>query len=131
MIWRAGAEMLKTDWLCGIGPGMFQERYLALQEQFPPYLEWAVPHPHNLLWAVWLSTGLLGLAGFIGLLLMVFRKIQNQEPKTQAYQIAASVALAAILVHGIVDTTVLKNDLSILFLILVVAISAKSEVETV
>jgi O-antigen ligase len=130
MIWRAGTEMLETDWLLGIGPGMFQERYLALQEQFPPYLEWAVPHPHNLMLAVWLSTGLLGLVGFAWLLLAAFKKIQNPDSRIPAYQIAASAALTAMLVHGIVDTTVLKNDFGIFFLVCGVAITIRVNAES-
>ena len=119
MIWRAGVELLKTDGLLGIGPGMFQERYLALQEQFPPYLEWAVPHPHNLVLAVWLSTGVLGFVGFTWLIVGAFRRIQNPEISIQVKEIAISMALMAILTHGLVDTTFLKNDLGIVLLLFI------------
>ena len=62
MIWRAATQMIIDQPLFGIGPGRFQEMYLAYQTYYPPYLEWAVPHPHNLWLAFWLSSGLLGVA---------------------------------------------------------------------
>lgn len=113
MIWRASVEMLTENWLFGVGPAMFQETYLELQSAFPPYLEWAVPTPHNIGLAVWLGSGITGLLGFL-LILFHAGKRMVYEPK----YIAASVALAAILVHGFVDTPFLKNDLSILLLLL-------------
>lgn len=47
-IWRASEKMLFENPFLGIGPGNFQTKYLSLQPLFPPYLEWAVPQPHNL-----------------------------------------------------------------------------------
>ena len=113
MIWRSGTEMLKDNAALGIGPGTFQEHYLDRQEQFPAYLEWAVPTPHNAAMALWLSTGALGLLGMSILL------SRPRGEKVSQTVIAASVALAAILVHGFVDTPLLKNDLSTLLFLLV------------
>lgn len=68
MIWKSATRMIADQPIFGIGPGRFQEVYLAYQAYYPPYLEWAVPHPHNLWLAFWLSSGLLGLIAVIGLL---------------------------------------------------------------
>lgn len=67
MIWKAATQMIIDQPLFGIGPGRFQEVYLAYQAYYPPYLEWAVPHPHNLWLAFWLSSGLLGVAALVWL----------------------------------------------------------------
>ena len=115
MIWRVSVEMLTENWLFGVGPAMFQETYLELQGVFPPYLEWAVPTPHNIGLAVWLGAGITGFVGFLLLLFSAGRRVAR-DPK----YIAASVALAAILVHGFVDTPFLKNDLSAVLLLLAV-----------
>jgi putative inorganic carbon (hco3(-)) transporter len=73
MIWRAALEIGKDHPVLGIGPAMFQSYYLEYQKYFPvQYLEWAVPHPHNIFLAFWLETGLIGLAGFIWLLIVFF-----------------------------------------------------------
>ena len=116
MIWRVATELTQEHPVFGIGPGAFQHHYLAAQEKFPPYLEWAVPQPHNLMLAVWLQTGLLGLVGFVWLVFSIFRKTLNAKPST-LNAIAVSAALVAVLIHGFVDTPVFKNDLAIMFLL--------------
>ncbi|MFH1461170.1 MAG: O-antigen ligase family protein, partial [Patescibacteria group bacterium] len=111
VIWQVAGEIIKDNFLIGIGPGMFQKYYSDYQAQFPSYPEWAVPHPHNLFLAFWLQTGLLGLIGFIWLLFLFFKKT---DPKG----FLGSVLMAAmiyLLAHGLIDTTYWKNDLSIIF----------------
>ncbi len=116
IIWQSSGEIIKDNALIGIGPGMFQEYYLNYQVNFAPYPEWSVPQPHNIFLAFWLQAGLLGLIGFVWLLLSFFKKI---EPK----QILSSILIGAmmyILIHGLVDTTYWKNDLSIIFWLVIV-----------
>jgi O-antigen ligase len=67
MIWHSAARMIADSPLTGIGPGNFQGQYLAYQRYFPPYLEWSVPHPHNMFLDIWLEGGILGVCGFVGL----------------------------------------------------------------
>ena len=78
MIWKSAGLMIKNNPLFGIGPGNFQEKYMEYQKYFPPYLEWAVPQPHNIFLAFWLESGLIGLAGFILLLLYFFAIIKER-----------------------------------------------------
>lgn len=114
MIWRVSWEIIRDYPVFGIGPGMFQEYYLKYQPHFNPYLEWAVPHPHNLLLNFWLSGGVIGLSGFIWLLVWFFKK--------QPYN-NLSVALAAVVVytiiHGLFDSTYWKNDLAVVFWVVI------------
>ena len=115
-IWRSASEILKTHWFLGIGPGLFQKYYLEYQKYFPPYLEWAVPQPHNLFLAFWLQTGLLGLAGFVWLLISFFRKTLKSLFKTkQPLLLILAAVMIYILVHGLADTTYWKNDLALIF----------------
>jgi len=114
VIWQSSWEITKDHFLVGIGPGMFQEYYLDKQVDFKPYLEWAVPQPHNLFLAFWLQTGLIGLIGLIWLIIVLFK---NYKPK-----ILNSILLCAIiyiLIHGLIDTTYWKNDLAVFFFILI------------
>ena len=120
IIWQSAWEIIKDHPLNGIGPGMFQKYYLDYQAK--PYLEWAVPQPHNLFLAFWLQAGLIGLIGFIWLLINFFRKI---EPK----QVLGSILIGAmiyILIHGLIDTTYWKNDLAVVFWLIIV-LSYKSD----
>ena len=113
VIWQSAWEIIKDYPMLGIGPGMFQKYYLDYQVMFEPYPEWAVPQPHNLFLAFWLQTGLLGLIGFIWLIIKFFRTsfLKKQDP---LFMILLAV-MVYILVHGLIDTPVWKNDLAILF----------------
>jgi len=70
MIWRAAWDIGLDNWLWGIGPRQFQQKYLEYQPKYPLYLEWSAPQPHNLLLGIWLQAGLLGILGII----MLFRR---------------------------------------------------------
>lgn len=119
MIWQSAWEIIKDHPLNGIGPGMFQKYYLYYQAR--SYLEWAVPQPHNLFLAFWLQTGLIGLIGFIWLLKDFFKKIRFK-------QVFSSILIGVmiyILIHGLIDTPYWKNDLAVLFW-LIIALSYKA-----
>ncbi|MBI4133848.1 MAG: O-antigen ligase family protein [Candidatus Terrybacteria bacterium] len=115
MIWRSAITLVREQWLLGIGPGAFQAHYLALQERFPQYLEWAVLQPHNLFLSLWLGAGLFGLLGFLLLLIAAFRRARFQSTSPLAG--AALSALVALTVVGSVDTPFWRNDISIIFLL--------------
>lgn len=111
MIWSSSTKIITDHFFAGIGPGNFQKQYLAYQKYFPPYLEWAVPEPHNVYLAFWLQTGLVGLIGFIFLLILVFRKIFQNKNASLAF-LGFFVYFA---VYGLIDTPYWKNDLAYLF----------------
>lgn len=113
MIWRSAGRMLQDDWLLGIGPGMFQEKYLENQKYYLPYLEWAVPHPHNVYLAFWLYGGTAGISGF--LLLLFFWWKETMRRSNDPLRLIALGIMVSILAHGFFDTTYFKNDLAIIF----------------
>jgi putative inorganic carbon (hco3(-)) transporter len=113
MIWRSAGKMLKENWVFGIGPGSFQNKYLEYQKYYPLYLEWAVPHPHNLYLAFWLYGGILSFAGFLWFLVLWFKDALKRDDSVIKY-ISLGIMLY-ILIHGLADTTYFKNDLAILF----------------
>ena len=116
MIWQSGAMILRDHWFLGIGIGNFQQEYLAYQAHFTPYLEWAVPQPHNLVLAVWLQTGLIGLAGFIILVGRLMSRLYKST-KTGAW-IEGGLLLGlwlSFLFYGFIDTPYFRNDLAFLF----------------
>lgn len=114
MIWKSAWEIGKDNCLLGIGPANFQEKYLDYQKYFPPYLEWAVPHPHNIFLSFWLSGGLLALAGFLFSLTILVFPGQNLK-KLKGYQLAGLGVVLYFLLHGLLDTTYFKNDLAVIF----------------
>jgi len=110
IIWQSSWEIIKDHSLIGIGPSMFQKYYLEEQVNFEPYLEWAVPQPHNVFLAFWLQTGLIGLIGFIWLIFLLFINY-----KSKILNSVILCVIISIIIHGLIDTTYWKNDLSVFF----------------
>ena len=118
MIWKSAGKIIQDNALFGIGSGNFQQKYLEYQRFFMPYLEWAVPHPHNLLLSFWLQSGILGLFGFMVVLIWIFKKIFHMKKKNPREVALFSILLCYYLytlIHGLIDTTYWKNDLSLIF----------------
>lgn len=111
--------------LFGVGPGQFQsrvaERYIGdayYERYFVPY----APNAHNLLLVLWVEWGLMVLAAAVGLLITVGEHVKRIA---REWQVPVLAMLAAMLVHGLVDVPVLKNDLAVLFMtVLVLAMTA-------
>jgi O-antigen ligase len=123
VIWQSAGEIIKDHPLIGIGPGMFQKYYLDYQLRFEPYPEWAVPQPHNLFLAFWLQAGLFGLIGFIWLLVVFFKSAVSKKVRDDAFGFLPFILMAVMiytLAHGLIDTTYWKNDLSVIFWLIIV-----------
>ncbi len=99
--------------LTGVGPGLFQAYY---QTKGPDILgkapmEWNIPHPHNIFLAFWLNAGLLGLLAILGFLILVHTRL--------TYPL---LAFWGIIIHGLFDTPFWKNDLAMIFWLILGAI---------
>ena len=115
MIWKSAFYIIKDHPIIGIGPGMFQKYYLDYQKFFPPYLDWAVPYPHNIFLAFLSQAGVFGFISFLWLIILFFK---NTLLKNAPYFTYISGAMIYILSHGLVDTLYWKNDLCIMFWII-------------
>jgi len=108
-IWQKAWQIFRTSPILGIGPGTFCN-------YFPPYPEWGVPQPHNIFLAFLLQTGIIGFIGFIWLLIWFYKTPLSGVKKTS---IVLITIMTYMLVHGLVDTTYWKNDLSLVFWLIV------------
>ncbi len=119
IIWEVSSSLIRKNWLFGLGAGNFQKAYLDFQKDYQQqFLDWSVPHPHNILLYFWLGSGLLGLFGFSLLIILKFKKIYK-ERKNDFYGILFLVLILYILFHGFVDTTYWKNDLALIFWLII------------
>ena len=113
-MWAETIEMLKTRPLWGAG-------LAAYQEAVRPYhvFKWAeiYLYPHNLILTFWSETGLLGLLAFIILIWLYYRELWFSPRNGLVAALAA--AMLILLIHGLVDVPYFKNDLSVLFWMLV------------
>lgn len=117
-IWHTAVNLTAQHPLLGVGPNAFEAPYREeVARLYWPPLEWLVAQPHSLYLALAAETGLLGLGSFLWLLVAWARaalrpvRLLGERP----WALASALALITILVHGIVDTPVLKNDLAVLF----------------
>ena len=75
-------------------------------------------YPHNIFLNFWTEIGLLGLIGFIGLMVCGFRMVWQKKKDNKILAASLISALVVIMVHGVVDVPYFKNDLSMIFWII-------------
>lgn len=124
-IWEISTAVLKDNLWLGVGLGNFQQPYQAMAySMYQPPLEWEVVKAHNLYLNTWLEMGLLGLLSLVYLLIIFSRAVSQAIPllwsKQKSWWLLAGMiaAMVSILTHGLLDTPYFKNDLAILFLVI-------------
>jgi len=118
IIWRETAAMLADHPVFGAGLSGYQKVIEPYHQA--KYIE-IFMYPHNIVMNFWSEIGLIGLAGFIWLLTVFFREtIRLLRTRSDSWLPPALIAaMAALLVHGLVDVPYFKNDLAMLFFILI------------
>lgn len=107
-IWQVTTQFLRNKPIFGVGLRGFQPQFIAQAEQIlgHPPLHIASAHEHNLYLTLWDQFSIFGLLGILIVLFLTFR-----SKRASAFQFA----LIVILVHGLVDTPYLQNDLVLIF----------------
>lgn len=128
-VWQTGLLMVKEHWLTGIGLGQFRDQYLSYASRlFNPPWESAILHAHNLFLQFAINLGLIGLTGFIWLIANFFIWFQKNNSYLATVLI---MAMSAVLIHGLIDTTYWKNDLAALFwVVIALAVLANRKLKT-
>jgi O-antigen ligase len=118
-IWDTAITMIKNNTILGIGLADFQRVYSETipEKYFPPY-EWLVPEPHNLYFAFWLHLGLAGIIWLLVVLVFAISKLIKAIKSNQWESYWLSLSLLSIYIYGILDTPFWKNDLALLFIVI-------------
>ena len=118
-IWDTAITMIKDNIILGIGLADFQRVYSETipYKYFPPY-EWLVPEPHNLYLAFWLHLGLAGIIWLLVVLVFAISKLIKAIKSNQWETYWLSLSLLSIYLYGILDTPFWKNDLALLFILI-------------
>ncbi len=157
VLWEGTWNLLKANPIFGVGLAGFQKAYPNYK--LNKHTEILV-YPHNIILNFWVETGLLGLISFLWIIVLFFisgfketrYKIQTnskfQIPNKQQItnskvqieteleignwklEIALMGAMVCIIMHGLVDVPYFKNDLALLFWVIVglmIAIKGKSQ----
>ncbi len=113
-MWQEGWWMLQDKSLWGAGLSGYQQSVLPYHQK--DYIEIYL-YPHNVVLNFWSEIGFLGLLSFV--LIVVYFYYLAYQSKYDKYAIITMSAMLALLVHGLVDVPYFKNDLSVLFWLLV------------
>ena len=118
-LWEAALQMLREHPIFGAGLSGFATA-------IAPY--WNANHPdrftypHNIVLNFWTETGLLGLAAFAWIFVVVaivaWRGWRTSADQWRVVHFGVLLALVAVVVHGLVDVPYFKNDLSLEFWVL-------------
>jgi O-antigen ligase len=113
--WSETGDLLADHWLVGAGINGYQKMMAAYHHL--PWLEIYL-YPHNIFLNFWVELGLFGLLLFVFILIYLFKTCYILLKSK--HQLAWPIILAwtTWLVHGLVDVPYFKNDLSILFFVL-------------
>ena len=123
LIWQTTVlQILPTHPIFGVGWGNYQSVFYELtkeQTNFPDLVAPMSLHPHNFWLMTWVTLGIIGLIGWLSLVVRItWRSICTND----LLQPALLAGWLTWFVQGLVDTTYYKNDLAGLTIILIVAI---------
>ena len=109
--------LTQNHWLYGAGLDGYQTTMMPFHNH--PGIE-VYLYPHNIFLNFWTELGLLGLILFIIIIIAFWHRVaQTLQTKHRALVIGAAGAMVTLLVHGLVDVPYFKNDLSVLFWLIV------------
>ena len=117
LIWGESWTMLKDNWFLGAGLAGYQSKIVPYHlPTFEIYL-----YPHNIILNFWSELGLMGLLVFIYLLGKFFwvnfkAYLKN---KNNLLNLTLALVIIQLIIHGLVDVPFFKNDLSVLFWLII------------
>ncbi|MFA6421948.1 MAG: O-antigen ligase family protein [Candidatus Buchananbacteria bacterium] len=118
IIWHESWKMLKHRWLFGAGLSGYQYHI------YPYHLNTfeTFPYPHQIVFNFWTELGLWGMLAFVWVFIKYFWVNVKAIIKNPGVKIMAFTFICVgieIIVHGLVDVPYFKNDLSVLFWIII------------
>jgi|GEM_PF-887704 len=119
-IWKTSTEIIKGKPIFGVGLGNFQEYFTQLtigRVNYPEFISPLALTAHNLYLQVLTTLGTVGLIIFIWWLIIIIKAMSASPNKAETTIVVST--LASILLYGLVDTPFFKNDLAILWWVIV------------
>ncbi len=109
-LWHTGEKMLADSPILGKGLNGFDNNWDKYNTD--PNLQ-HYNFAHNILLNFWIDTGLLGLLS-MGLV-MLYSLVEGIRGRNNRYKLAIALFMIAIIVHGLIDIPYFKNDLALVF----------------
>ena len=114
-IWASALSMIRDSPVWGYGPDQFLYAYAPRYILPTAWNERFTSHAHNLVLDAWIRLGLIGAVAAGVALIVVFRAVylkRNGRASRDWLSSAAVVALAAAMVHGLIDNAYFGHDLA-------------------
>lgn len=115
-MWIETKNMLKDNFLFGAGLNNYKNKIqpYKLNKNYETFL-----FPHNIFLNFWSELGFFGLIIFLIIFYIFFKKCYLLKEKNKTLSIAISTSMFALIIHGLVDVPFFKNDLALLFWIII------------
>lgn len=124
--WQETWLMLKEHWFFGAGLNGYQTLFAQYHQ-----IKWLeiFLYPHNIFLNFWVELGILGLLLFLVFIYLLAKNLKQLFLQKHYLAWPLTLAWLVILVHGLVDVPYFKNDLSLLFFLLLslTIVSCKDE----
>jgi len=117
-MWKEATELLKDRPILGAGLTSYTKRAVPYHKQVNGENIEIFHHPHNIFLTIWVNLGILGLIGFL-LILVWFYKTGITLLQCNNVTIFLLSSMTVLLVTGLVDSPYIKNDLALFFWLLV------------
>lgn len=137
IMWGETWQMLQHNWLFGAGLSGYPTAIL------PYHAKWfeVFPYPHNIFLNFWVALGIPGLVAFIWLIFAfiwlnlknIFCIVAERACSLSFDKIASLLFLLVglgLVIHGLVDVPYFKNDLAVMFWIMMGAASLNVKLST-
>jgi putative inorganic carbon (hco3(-)) transporter len=120
ILWQGSWEFLTQNYKNFLtGAGVFGFPQIQNNFRNPLKMEPLI-YPHNIFLNFWIDISLLGLISFIWIIISFFKKSYRLIKKTSSpLAIGLFSSMITIIVHGLIDVPYFKNDLAILFWIII------------
>jgi putative inorganic carbon (HCO3(-)) transporter len=116
VMWKGAVRIIKDNPIAGTGLASFPVVYEDYKEA--AHTEF-FPNPDHLILTLWIEMGLAGLVIFCWLVVRFFKVGISLLREYKYYAVGLMAAMIALLTHGFLDTPYFKNDLAIIFWVMV------------
>ncbi|MFA6467130.1 MAG: O-antigen ligase family protein [Patescibacteria group bacterium] len=129
--WQETIRLLADNFFLGTGLNGYQKAlaYYHQNDWLEIYL-----YPHNIFLNFWTELGILGLIIFIALIIYILYLLKKIFRAKNYLALALAMMWMVWLIHGLVDVPYFKNDLSVLFFIMLgltfIVANNKKDVQT-
>src|SRR3989344_6378288 len=109
-LWHTGVKGIAESPVFGLGLTGFAQNWDRLNTD--PNLD-THNFPHNIFLTLWLETSIIGLVGVIGLIgILIYRGLIH---RADLFKLGVALFLIALLSQGMLDNPYFKNDLALVF----------------